>query len=126
MKIGRQVRDSVLVVMPHVQQAVPNPFRDTSIDRSPDSFIVFERSGPKRSQYSPGLLLDDVVQWQLGFSSCLCAKCAHALMTCAEISVTTARGCFPKVLLAEISALLARRSIFYFATNCLYLKAQTV
>ena len=49
-KIGRQVRDSVQVVMPHVQQAVPNPFRDTSIDRSPDSFIVFERSDKKWSK----------------------------------------------------------------------------
>ena len=50
MKIGRHVRDGVVVVMPHVQQVVPNPFRDTRLDRSPDSFIVFERSDKKWSK----------------------------------------------------------------------------
>ena len=50
MKIGRHVRDGVLVVMSLVQLVVPNPFRDTRLDRSPDSFIVFERSDKKWSK----------------------------------------------------------------------------
>ena len=48
----------------------------------------------------------------------------RALMPCSEISITTARWCFPKDLLVEISTLLARRSISYFGTNCHFLKAR--